>query len=466
MLAGCNADRSVLVADVLTADVAVDAEHAAHSDLPTPEPVGGHVVPSELEPRPRAVFDTLPLGVDRLGVSWVHRTGTEECPECDSDPSACHEECLIDHLMFTQVDEWGIPVDEFEVRAHAPPTIDAGISGAAADVGPDGFVLTWRECEGQTCRGWLQSWSDQGVPTGPRVLIYDARVGRLHLAVDQGTGYALVVTSRARFGGREAATGVGAAVVDAATGQWISEWRMLGSAGAGSASVSAIDGEFAVAFTDPAPASASVDCPFCESLPCVRDGCDSRNNDSLDVAVVVLDPDSVERSRFVAIREPDGHPVPIWDDIEVSISRDDLIVARVVGWGAQTEGLVDPGDMGLWNPGVTIVSVNREPGPAWGRVDPLVETSGVSFGVTLDPESPGTRWVLHDSVVAPGGLDENVVAFTETEVVHSETHLTNAFTERGTASVLETGDGRYVVGYARDLLNQLPSFVFYRGPVE
>ena len=168
---------------------------------------------------------------------------------------------------------------------------------------------------------------------------------------------------------------------------------------------------FWVAFADPEAANPDPACPFCKALPFVRESCDQGSDGSMDVVLVELDVDGLERTRYHAIRELGGDPVPVWDDLDLAVDEASVVVSGVVGWGAQSEGLVDPSDMGLWNPGLTMVRVHTVVGRLWGRVDPIVEISRVAFGTSLDPRAPGERWVLHDSIVAPGGLDEGVISY-------------------------------------------------------
>ncbi len=193
-------------------------------------------------------------------------------------------------------------------------------------------------------------------------------------------------------------------------------------------------------------------------LVCVL--CTDRSMESQDLILVGFDLDGVEFQRLEALREPGGHDVPIWDSLDLSVGEESVVVGGVVGWGAQTEGLVDPNDMGLWNPGVSVVDVRLDS----GRAEIIEQARGVAFGLSLDRDAVAPSWVLHDSVVAPGGLDEDVVAVADGATI-STTSLPNAFTEPGTVSFVDGSEGRLAVGYARDLLGEA-RFHFYRAPLQ
>ena len=468
LAAGCNDGRvDGSTADALPMDVVPDPAIGEPIELPADiGPPLGEQIPSELEPAPRAVFDTVVAVDGRLAVLWTYREGTQFCEECVGVEERCADECRHDTLMLSYVDDRGAPIEEFIVSAGHPETSGSGIGGGAVAVHPDGFAIGWQLCTPRgSCAARLRTFSPQGEPRSDLIHLYEARLGTLSIAAHAPTGHVLAVSSRPRFGGREAAVGVGAAVYLPIESLVLVEWRMLGSPNAGMAAVASDEHGFWVAYSDPEPGRPDPTCPFCEALPCVRESCDQRSTESMDVVAKQILADGSEGFGFEVIREPGGDPVPIWDDLDVSVNGRGPVVSGVVGWGAQTEGLVNPADMGVWNPGVTISQLNALAGRGLGSVDLLSELSGVAFGANLDPTSPSRRWVLHDSVVAPGGLDEAVIGFRSATERHSETRLTNAFTERGTVSFVGPENARFAVGFARELLDDTPSFTFYRAPL-
>ncbi|MFT6399316.1 MAG: hypothetical protein ACJAYU_004081 [Bradymonadia bacterium] len=426
---------------------------------PPPEEPVGEVLPSQLTPGPRAVFDTEPLEAGHIATLWTWREGEDYCADCVGIPEQCEERCIRDHLMLTVVDERGAPQREFLVTMVVPNGASVGLNDGALALQEGRFVIAWQMCAGQSrCEASLRVFDRGGVPATPRVPLYDSRMARIGLAVHEASGRIGVLSSRVLRRGREASTGVGFTVLTPG-GEVTSPWTMVSSASAGIAAIDTNAAGFWLAFSDPDGAHPDPTCAFCEALPCDRPTCTDRSTESQDLIVVGIDVDGREFNRFEALREPDGQAVPIWDGVDLSAADEHVLVGGVVGWGAQTEGLVDPNDMGLWNPGLSLVEVRLNTGQSVS----LQQERGVAFGLSFDRRASVPSWVLHDSVVAPGGLDEDVIAFVDGELV-STTSLTNAFTAPGTVSFIDGDGGRLAVGYARDLVGD-DGFFFYRAPL-